>query len=158
MKRKCKGIKIKPGGILRIFFPEDAKDLADEWLRIFGKDRLGANTKTYMWHVFSAGRYKALSGTEAITQYEQQKAIEYIILSNDLDIAFITDVRPTECSLSDYYVFPKNFAWTMAFTHEDGWLGPYFAYHANYTSLNQSNLVKLQKAHEAEVAKNKGWC
>ena len=28
---------------------------------------------------------------------------------------------------ADAYVFPPDLAWTMVFTHEDGWLGPYFS-------------------------------
>ena len=71
--------------------------------------------------------------------------------------AFVTDQRPTNCYLSDWYVFPENFAWTMAFTHEDGWLGPYFARHERFSELNRENEMKIRKAREAEVARLKGW-
>jgi hypothetical protein len=27
----------------------------------------------------------------------------------------------------DIYVWPDGLEWTMAFTHEDGWFGPYFS-------------------------------
>lgn len=57
----------------------------------------------------------------------------------------------------DFYVFPSNLAWTMAFTHEDGWLGPYFARHRNFTELNKANLEKIRKLHQAEAAHLKGW-
>jgi hypothetical protein len=46
----------------------------------------------------------------------------------------------------------------MAFTHEDGWLGPYFARHASYQGLNAENLAKILKAKKAEEARLKGWC
>jgi hypothetical protein len=49
-------------------------------------------------------------------------------------------------------------AWTMAFTHEDGWLGPYFARHASYQNLNAENLAMIRKAKKAEEARLKGWC
>ena len=65
--------------------------------------------------------------------------------------------RPTNCYLSDWYVFPENFAWTMAFTHEDGWLGPYFARHERFSELNRENEMKMRKAREAEAARLKGW-
>jgi hypothetical protein len=27
----------------------------------------------------------------------------------------------------DIMIWPEGFDWTMAFTHEDGWFGPYFS-------------------------------
>jgi hypothetical protein len=45
----------------------------------------------------------------------------------------------------------------MAFTHEDGWLGPYFALHNDFAKLNEANLANLQKISEAKAAKLKGW-
>jgi hypothetical protein len=32
-----------------------------------------------------------------------------------------------ENSGQDIYVWPDGLDWTMAFTHDDGWLGPYFS-------------------------------
>jgi len=48
-------------------------------------------------------------------------------------------------------------AWTMAFTHEDGWLGPYFAKHSQYSKLNQENIDQIAKAQAIEQARQKGW-
>ena len=110
-----------------------------------------------MWHVFSAGRYPCLAGVEAQAAYRQQSAAEYIVLSNDRDYAFITDLLPESCVLFDFLVFPPNFAWTMAFTHEAGWLGPYFARHEQYSALEAENQAKIRKAKESELAKLKGW-
>jgi hypothetical protein len=45
----------------------------------------------------------------------------------------------------------------MAFTHEDDWLGPYFARHPHYDQLNRQNLQALRKAEQAAFAKLKGW-
>jgi hypothetical protein len=45
----------------------------------------------------------------------------------------------------------------MAFTHEDGWLGPYFARHERFSELNRDNEMKIRKACEAEAARLKGW-
>lgn len=68
-----------------------------------------------------------------------------------------TNQRPENCSLADYYVFPPNLAWTMAFTHEDGWLGPYFARHRDFEALDRENDARVRKEREAEAARLKGW-
>ena len=150
-------IEIEPGVVLRVLSTVEASALADAWLEVFAEHRRGANTKAYLWHTFSANCYPSVMGKEALTQYEQQIASEYIVLSNDRDMAFVTDQRPTKSHLSDWYVFPVNFAWTMAFTHEDGWLGPYFARHERFSELNRENELKIRKAREAEAARLKGW-
>ncbi len=150
-------IEIEPGKALRVLSALEVSALADAWLEVFAKNRRGANTKAYLWHTFSANRYPSAMGKEALAQYELQIASEYIVLSNDRDVAFVTDQRPTNCYLSDWYVFPENFAWTMAFTHEDGWLGPYFARHERFSELNRENELKIRKAREAEAARLKGW-
>mgnify|MGYP001439648782 CR=1 FL=1 len=157
MSVKKSEIQAQPKRISTQLSEPEVKELVERWLEIFGKDRQGANTKAYLWHVFSSDRYPSVSGTAALNEYRFQKACEYIVLSNDRDDAFTTEVLPEKCSFSDFYVFPPNLAWTMAFTHEDGWLGPYFARHPDYVRLNQGNLARLQKAQEAAAARAKGW-
>jgi hypothetical protein len=157
MIMKRTGIEVKPGNILRQRSEEETASLVAQWLDVFGRDKQGVNAKAYLWHIFSGGRYPSVSGSDALTQYRKQSAPEYIVLSNDRKLAFATDVLPEECSLADCYVFPPNLAWTMAFTHEDGWLGPYFACHGNFEELDEENRNKLRKARETEKAKLKGW-
>jgi hypothetical protein len=69
--------------------------------------------------------------------------------------------RPQACNLTDSYVCPPTRAWTMAFTHEDGWLGPYFAVHPDDEALNKKNLKQVhdteRKQHEVARARSKGW-
>lgn len=148
---------ISPGAITRWFTEEEAHQLVADWLAVFGKHRRGVNTKAYLWHIFSGDRYPSVSGTEAIETYQKQMASEFVVLSNDGKVAFVTDRLPESSSLDDFYVFPPNFAWTMAFTHEAGWLGPYFALHPQFTKLNEENKLRVRKAHEAKVAHQKGW-
>lgn len=45
-----------------------------------------------------------------------------------------------------------------AFTHEDGWLDPYFAKHQQWENLELENKFKLKKLRQKELAKQKGWC
>lgn len=154
-------IEIKPGKITRVYSKEETLDIEQKWIKTFCKNKQGANIKAYRWHIFSFERYPSLSGERAIEKYTAQKANEYIILPNDGELAIETDSLPECCNIMDYLVFPKNMAWIMAFTHEDGWLGPYFAEHKNYEKLNSQNEQKLKmnekKQKEIENAKNKGW-
>lgn len=143
--------------IVRTYAQPEAAVLAVQWLDVFAKNRRGANTRHFLWHVFSGACYPSLSGAAALADYEKQIAHQYIVLSNRRDVAYVVAQRPTGLSMRDYLVFPGNFAWTMAFTHEDGWLGPYFARHPDYASLNAANLARVQKEREAEAARRKGW-
>lgn len=148
---------VEPGVILRHCTDAETADLRAAWLAAFGSNRDGVNAKDFLWHIFSSGRYPSAERDDALSQYRQQLATEYMVLSNDGKTAFATDMLPTRASPSDYYVFPLNLAWTMAFTHEAGWLGPYFAKHANFEQLNNANLAQLKKRQEAEAARAKGW-
>ena len=143
---------------MRQYSAEEAALLAAKWLDIFAPNRKGAGTKQFLWHIFSAGRSPCLTREEARNAYAKQAAAEFIVLSNDRAFAIETETLPDRCSLSDYYVFPRNFAWTFAVTHEDGWLdGPYFAQHRDYAILNAANLAMVKKAAAAQAARQNGW-
>lgn len=150
-------LPIAPGGVLRKFSESEASQLAEAWLKVFGKKRRGINTKDYLWHVFSTASFPSISGVEAMEEYKKQTGLEFVVLSNDRKQAFVTDRFPDASPYSDFYVFPQNLAWTMAFTHEDGWLGPYFARHPDFATLDGENQAKLKKHREAELARQKGW-
>jgi hypothetical protein len=83
------------------------------------------------------------------------------VFSNDWRQACVTGQRPQACNLTDSYVCPPNLAWTMAFTHKDGWLGPSFAVHPDYEALNKKKLKQVhdteRKRHEVARARSKGW-
>ncbi|WP_431258692.1 DUF4275 family protein [Roseateles chitinivorans] len=148
---------ITPGRILRELSEVEAAALAASWLDAFARGVRAMNLKAYLWHVFSGGGYESLSGKEALVAYATREAPEYIVLSNDRKTAFVTDQRPDWTYMGDWYVFPSNFAWTMAFTHEDGWLGPYFATHRDGERLHAANLAQIRKRREVEEARAKGW-
>lgn len=142
---------------LREFTKDEVASLVQQWLNVFTKDGQGMHIKAYMWHVFSGIRYPALEGEQARIEYLRQICGEFVILSNDRDAAFLTDTRPEDRPFSDFYVFPPNLAWTMAFTHEDGWLGPYFAQHPRYAELTLANIARVKKQEEIEHARSRGW-
>ena len=151
------GERISPGAVIHQYAESEARALAAEWLAIFGANGHTVNTKAFLWHVFSADCYPNISGAAAIEAYQRQSGVEFVVLSNDRTVAFVTDKLPESSSLSDYYVFPPNMAWTMCFTHEDGRLGPYFARHPEWEQLDQINQYARQKSREKADARRKGY-
>jgi hypothetical protein len=150
-------ITVGPGQIVRQLTRLEISESVGRWLDCFGKDRFGVNARAYMWHVFSYERYPSLSGQAAQREYEQHEAPEFWVVSNERDEGFVTDLLPQSCSLRDWIVFPVNLAWTMVFTHEDGYLGPYFARSPAYASLNAENQTRVGKARSAARARDMGW-
>ncbi|UXH78637.1 DUF4275 family protein [Roseateles amylovorans] len=150
---------VEPGSVLRTFTEAEAAALTEDWLGVFRPNREGSNVRRYLWHVFGGlgDNYASCSGDAALAAYAQREAPEYLVLSNDRRLAFATDRRPERIALSDCLVFPPNFAWTMAFTHEDGWLGPFFATHPDGARLDAANLAQIRKRREVAMAKAKGW-
>jgi hypothetical protein len=142
---------------LREFTKDEVASLVQQWLEVFARDRKGMNTNAFMWHVFSGSRFPALEGEQARVEYLRQVCCEFVVLSNDRHAAFLADTRPEDRPFSDFYVFPPNLAWTMAFTHEEGWLGPYFAQHPNYADLNPANVARVKKQEEIAHARSRGW-
>ena len=154
-------LEVEPGRLLRRFTEDEALKLADQWINVYAQDAQGTNLKAYLWHTFSFGAYPSVCKHEAELLYKKQIATEIVVLSNDRLSALLTDTVPAKCDVMDYLVFPTNFAWSMAFTHEDGWLGPYFAKHANYDALVLQDLERARaqqrKAQEIERAKREDW-
>lgn len=156
MSRK-KPLTVSPGKIIRVYTETEAAKLTADWIAVFCKGRKGASNESFLWHVFSGGRYPSIEGNAALNRYKAQVGTEFVVLCNDRKIAFLTDRLPESASLFDYYVFPPNLAWTMAFTHEAGWLGPYFARHRDAATLDRDNEAAVRKVQKAETARRKGW-
>jgi len=157
MSNKPEALIVRPGRVLRTLSKAEAAALASAWLRVFRPQREGTGVKHYLWHVFGKNGYESLCGEAALAAYARREAPEYLVLSNDRCFAFATDQRPEKIDLPDCLVFPANLAWTMAFTHEDGWLGPYFATHPDVDRLDAANLAQTRKRRELEAARAKGW-
>jgi Domain of unknown function (DUF4275) len=157
MNRRSTAIVVNPGPIERTLSEAEVLRWVEQWLAAFPANRIGIHADDYLWHIFSYERHPCASKSQAHSAYESQIAPEYVIISNDRDEGCITKSRPTACSLRDWLVFPPNLAWTMAFTHEDGWLGPYFAQSAKYAELDLANRTALDKNVQIAEAKRKGW-
>jgi hypothetical protein len=150
---------VGPASSVRHCTEAEAVTLTAAWLAAFGENRDGVRVtgpKGFLWHIFSAGRYPCVDGEDARSLYRLQPAAEYLVLMNGGGKAVSTDTLPLESPLADYCVFPPNLAWTMAFTHESGLLGPYFAKHTRFDELSKSNLMLLRKRQAAAAAKTKG--
>jgi len=155
--RPSRELSVAPGRILRCYAQPEAEALAARWWEAFGAGGEIVSTRRFLWEVFSGGDFPSLRGGAALIEYAKQELSEYVVLSNDRSLAFATDWRPESCSLYDYLVFPSNLEWTMAFTHEAGWLGPYFAFHRNARALHRENAGLLTKSRQSEAARRRGW-
>jgi hypothetical protein len=113
---------------------EETLGLRDSWRRIYARPLKRAHgvwhRGRYDWHVFSFKDTYALEGKAASTAYLGQRCSELIVLPNG-DAECAARVRaaspPRLDGEQDVYVSPPDFSWTMVFTHEDGWCGPYFS-------------------------------
>ncbi len=85
----------------------------------------------YDWHVFSYHHTPAHARQLALLAYSRlSPPARTIVCPHDERLpAFeivggkLPDFRQHGL---DIYVWPEGLDWTMAFTHEDGWFGPYF--------------------------------
>jgi hypothetical protein len=112
------------------------RELLQSWRYVYAARLYEATGKWtwlgYDWHVFSYRHARALAREGASNVYRAIQAPERcIVCPHDdrlpaVEIAggALPDFRN---SCLDIYVWPEGLDWTMAFTHEDGWLGPYFS-------------------------------
>jgi hypothetical protein len=158
-KTKKSNVQARVGNITctQQFNAAETANLREGWRAAFAKEAIGVGLSQYLWHTFSADCYPAESGAAAEAAYRSHEATEYVVLPNDKSLAFMSSSKPVREWFDDFYVFPRNFAWTMAYTHEDGWLGPYFARHPNYDALQVENSQYLKKQRDIAIAKSKGW-
>lgn len=148
-----------PADSVQVFDAAKTAHWRQRWKTVYGQNGRGTGMHAFLWHVFSAGRYPSLEGTEAHQAYQRHALLRYIVLPNDAaDMAFATTQRPMSMQWRlDFYVFPPNLAWTMAFTHEEGWIGPFFAQHPDYERLQEDNPSPLRRQEEIANAKRRGW-
>ncbi len=81
------------------------------------------------WHLFSFEIVPHLEGDEAQIKYGRKKDEDLLIfdLFEKCAVKCKTNDKPDLGSVkSDIYVCPDDYRWTMVFTHETGWCGPYY--------------------------------
>lgn len=117
------------------FGPELSAVVAPRWRRTFAQrvfDETGNWTHLgFDWHAFSYGFVPALSGEEARAEYRRCRVQGgfAVLIGETMDDGFLcaSETLPwLDGAGLDAYVVPAFFAWTMVFTHEADWCGPYF--------------------------------
>ena len=87
----------------------------------------------FHWHGFSNGFEKYIEGEEAFAALKDQWPVTMVLF--DEAVSFCYEIAATSkfeqlieiCRFGDLYLSHHNMKWTIAFTHEDGWYGPYFS-------------------------------
>jgi hypothetical protein len=113
-----------------------AERLATRWRKTFAQRTHAATGEWthagFDWHGFSYGFVFAWKGDEAREQYrrlQKKKHQLFVLTGAKMATAFACegeslpwfDEKPI-----DVYVVNRAFDWTMVFTHEGNWCGPYF--------------------------------
>ena len=86
----------------------------------------------FHWHAYSYNLVPALDGEAALDAYTRLSAQDVVVIPESWSGGCGVRCRgPSLPRFVDYrddlYVFPESLDWSMAFTHEHPWLGPYFA-------------------------------
>ncbi len=84
----------------------------------------------FRWHGFSYGFQIARAGDDALNAYKNQWPAAYVIFDEDIKWSYrcVSETYPDFTSFgADIYVAHHNMKWTMAFTHEQPDIGPFFA-------------------------------
>lgn len=149
-------IEVKPEKLIKVYDNSEVQVIEKKWIDAFCKNKLGLSIKQYKWHIFCGEGYPSVEGDLAETTYKEQESPTYIVMSEDGE-ALLTNEKPKDLNCTDAYVFPENLSWTMAFTHEEDWMGPYFAKHKNYALLEEKNMRHIAKLQQIEIAKKNGW-
>jgi hypothetical protein len=83
------------------------------------------------WHVFSTKQAVCREGAMAVSLYSRATVADFFIVPEDDALPGLrcTGENPPDLSVLqlDLYISPPDFTWTMVFTHEQPWYGPYFA-------------------------------
>lgn len=84
----------------------------------------------FRWHTFSYEFYHADEGEAAIQKYLNQWRARFVVFdeTGKWCLSCLADSYPDFTPLrDDLYVSHHNMKWTMAFTHEQPDIGPFFA-------------------------------
>lgn len=123
-------------GELRALTATQTQSWQQRWRETFArplKKATGQWThRGFDWHVFSYEYVFSLTGDEARNAYRATRERSLVVVPNLDDSGVGCVIRfeeppNLEGRVDDLYLFPESLEWTMVFTHEDGWCGPYFS-------------------------------
>ena len=107
----------------------EARALDQRWLATFASS-LAVKQRAYRWHAFSFHRNPCLNGVAALSAYRSQWSAPFYVFDETLSFCALCEAKsyPDLSALRrDIYVTHHNLKWTMAFTHEQPDLGPFYA-------------------------------
>ena len=114
--------------------PAEQEDVRTRWLQTFAgnvKRETGSWVHNrFRWHGFSYGFEAATEGQDALRAYQGQWCASFVVFGEADGWAYRchADRYPDFTPLGeDIYVAHHNMKWTIAFTHEQPDIGPFFA-------------------------------
>jgi hypothetical protein len=124
------------GGQAHLIPPRRCRDLFQAWRRVYAAGLFAATCQWtwlgYDWHVFSYRHAPAHAKEGASRDYASLAPPPRTIVCPQDDRLPAFEIVGGKLPdfgkfCQDIYVWPDGLDWTMAFTHEDGWFGPYFS-------------------------------
>ncbi len=110
------------------------KEVVRKWDQVFARKVKKATGQwihnRFRWHGFSYEFEPSIWGTEALGAYLAQWPAAFVLFDEDLSCCYRCEAQgcPDLTPLGwDIYVAHHNMKWTMAFTHEQPDIGPFFA-------------------------------
>lgn len=122
--------------------------IGQKWLSIFCPEvtsfRGLRRCMTTLWEKMAGDFYQK----EAQEEYERHVAPSYYIMEDNFGetekVIYVSRVKPIKNSHgTEVHIFPKNFAWCMTYSHEDGYLTPIFSKHVSYEKLEKMNIKSM---------------
>ncbi len=114
--------------------PKERKELDQKWNVTFAsqvKKQQGVYVyRGFRWHAYSYEIVPCLQGEAALKEYLAQARAPYYLFDESMDICGLCKAgRYLDLTWigDDVYVVHHKLRWSMAFTHEQPYLGPFFA-------------------------------
>ncbi len=127
---------IQQRGVAAAEIPRQEKQqLQQQWRAAFAFTlslQSGRRTSSHRdWHVFRTKQAVCRDRETALNLYTRTTSADFFIVPEAEDLPGLRCTSVTLPDLSslqlDLYVSPPDFGWTMVFTYEHKWHGPYFA-------------------------------
>jgi hypothetical protein len=122
-------------GIVHVLDDREAGAFQQRWRETYCRqlhaDEGSWSVGGFDWHVFSGGFARRIADGAALEAFRAEPDGEVVVVSSwtkESPEGWVLARKPQLEELRrDLTVSPRSLAWTMAFTHEHGWLGPYFS-------------------------------
>jgi len=114
---------------------QEKQQLQQQWRAAFAFTlslQSGRRTSNHRdWHIFRTKQAVCRDRETALSFYTRAVSTDFFIIPEAEELPGLRCTSVTLPDLSslqlDLYISPLDFAWTMVFTHEPTWHGPYFA-------------------------------